>query len=102
MCDVCFALYGLRPRERAASEGRPKRGRRSFRASAEVPRGVSDDGTRGGERAPEDAVVADDLPNPRPFGEGTREKVPVILRASLRPRAGGRVAAGLLPVRPVD
>ncbi len=66
MCVVCLAHYGLRPRDRTAPDGAPKRGRRSFRASAEVPGGVSDDGAGGGESAPEDAVVADDLANPRP------------------------------------
>jgi hypothetical protein len=66
MCDVCFALYGLRPRERTASEGRPTRGRRLFRASAEVPGGVSDDGASGGERALEGSAVADEVANPRP------------------------------------
>jgi hypothetical protein len=64
MCVVSFALYGLRPRERTVSEGQPKRGRRSFLASAEVPGGVSDDGAGGGEKAPEDAI-ADDMANPR-------------------------------------
>jgi hypothetical protein len=65
MCVVCLAHYGRRrPRERTAPDGAPKRGRRSFRASAEVPGGVSDDGTGGGEKAPEDAV-ADDVANPR-------------------------------------
>ena len=65
MCIVCLALYSLRPRERTASEGPPKRGRRSFRASAEVPGGVRDDGAGGGERAPESAAGADDAAKPR-------------------------------------
>jgi len=62
MCVVCLAHYGLRPRERTAPDGAPKRGRRSFRASAEVPGGVRDDGERA---APESAAKADDPAKPR-------------------------------------
>ena len=65
MCVVCLALYGLRPRERTASEGPPKRGRRSFCASTEVAGGVRDDGAGGGERATESATEPDDAPKPR-------------------------------------
>jgi hypothetical protein len=64
MCVVCLALYSLRPRERTASEP-PKRGRRSFRALAEVSGGVRDDRAGGGERAPESAAEADDAAKPR-------------------------------------
>lgn len=73
MCVVCLALYGLRPRERTAPEGPPKRGRRSFCASSEAPGGVWDEG-------------ADD-------DRASKS-------ASLGSRVGGRIAAGLLPARP--
>jgi hypothetical protein len=66
MCVVCLAHYGRRrPRERTAPDGAPKRGRRSFRASAEVPGGVRDDGAGGGERAPASATGADEAAKPR-------------------------------------
>jgi hypothetical protein len=98
MCIVCLALYSLRPRERTASEGPPKRGRRSFRASAEVPGGVRDDGAGGGERAPKSAAAAQQLAEAAPLpraGYGS-----MIIRASLGPRPGGWVAATLLFERP--
>jgi hypothetical protein len=65
MCVACLALYSLRPRERAASEGPPQRGRRSFRASAEVPGGGRDDGPAGGESAPRAPQGPDDAAKPR-------------------------------------
>jgi hypothetical protein len=94
MCVVCLALNGLRPRERTASDGRrsavvdrfaprrkfPEESGTMAPAAARGPRE-----RRGGRRRGEATAL------PR---EGRREKAPVILRAWLGPRAGGRVAAG--------
>jgi hypothetical protein len=82
MCVVCLALYGLRPRERTASEGPPKRGRRSFRASTEVAGGVRDAGACGSERVPESAAEPTrPAEAARPLlREGRWEKAPVIVR----------------------
>ena len=82
MCVVCLALYGLRPRERTASEGPPKRGRRSFRASTEVAGGVRDAGACGSERVPESAAEPTTrrsrtaAPARRALGESTSDRSP--------------------------
>jgi hypothetical protein len=67
-------LYRLHPRERTASGGPPKRGRRLFRALVEVPGGVRDDGAGDGERAPESAAEANDAAKPRLPREGRGRK----------------------------